>query len=100
MPQAKSQHAHPHALIARHFRLEVLQIRVAWLHGICVFEDPRNRAVEACVSWGGVIAQAMLLVLAVFTLFVIQQLGFKLPAVLAPVFFVLLPINCVTIVIN
>jgi len=51
-----------HALVCRRLGVEVLEIRVAAGHGICVHEVPYSRWEEALIAWGGVALQAAIAV--------------------------------------
>ncbi len=93
-------HEMGHALIARHHGLQVFRIRLRLTHGECDTEGTCDRAIEAQIAWGGVIAQLVMLVAALSISLAASQMSYRLPQVLAPVFFVFVPINCMLIFVN
>lgn len=50
-----------HAAVAQRRRLHVLAIELQFLHGRCVHEAPDHELDDIWVAWGGVMAQAVLL---------------------------------------
>jgi Zn-dependent protease len=54
-----------HALLARHFGLEVLAVDVHGYGGRCAYAGDPTQQQNAVIAWGGVLAQAALLVAAV-----------------------------------
>ena len=53
-------HETGHAFVASHLGLDVLNIRIGWFHGICVYEDPGSEWETVLVAWGGVLAQLLI----------------------------------------
>ena len=89
-----------HFLVARFCGLHVLGFEFNILHGKCLLDSPEYEIELALVSWGGVMAQALL-----FLLFApLYALGDFLPrplvTLLAPVAAVFVAVNTVYIVFN
>jgi Zn-dependent protease len=89
-----------HFLVARFCGYAVLGFEFNLLHGRCLFEAPEYEIEAALISWGGVMAQALLLL--VFA--PLYALGDVLPrplvALLAPMAAVFVAVNVVYMVIN
>ncbi len=49
-----------HAVVARRFGVRVLSVRLHAFHGLCVHEEPKSARADIAISWGGVLAQALL----------------------------------------
>jgi Zn-dependent protease len=81
-----------HAFVARRQRLPVFSIWLYAIHGSCHHGMPRRASAEVAVAWGGVAAQAILLLLA---LLFAKGMSFTggIPGALAPAFEVWIPIN-------
>lgn len=86
-----------HAILARRYFLRVVSIDVNGFGGVCRLEgDPTSRQ-AAVVAWGGVLAQAVLLVAALFLRAVIRVVAANL---LDGMFDTLITSNAVLIVLN
>lgn len=54
-----------HAFVADRLGLDVLNVQIGWIHGVCEYEDPDNEWQAILVAWAGVAAQT---VVAIFVL--------------------------------
>jgi len=59
-----------HAMLARRFRLHVLAIDITGFGGLTRFAGSSTRHERSVIAWGGVLAQALLLVLTLGVVFV------------------------------
>jgi len=82
-----------HAWAARARRTRVYAIRLFALHGQCEHEIPHYEADHIFIAWGGVLAQACLLVIALVAQYVLQQAALPIAYLLAPLFFVFIKAN-------
>ncbi len=89
-----------HALVARAYGLRVFSIRAFWLHGLCTYQSSESQQANVAIAWGGVAAQATLLVFAFLLARVTVVAIGEIPAVLAPLFLVWIPINFFNIFSN
>jgi len=53
-----------HAAVAHWRRVEVLNIRLFFIHGTCTTEEPYDELDDVLIAWGGVAAQLVVLVIA------------------------------------
>jgi Zn-dependent protease len=84
-----------HAFMAWRCKLATNFIDLYLFHGLCSTQAPRTDVERVCIAWGGVLAQLVLLILA---LLVSQFVA--LPSALGPAFFVLIAINILTVAQN
>jgi Zn-dependent protease len=89
-----------HFLVARFCGLHVLGFEFNILHGKCLLDSPEYEIELALVSWGGVIAQMLLLVLFAPLYALGDVLPRPLVTLLAPMAAVFAAVNAVYIVIN
>lgn len=89
-----------HAVAARRRRVKVESINLYVLHGLCKHEDPYYESDHVLIAWGGVLAQGMVLVLALILDHLSSLFLPSLRYSLDPVFFVLINVNFVIAVIN
>ena len=59
-----------HALLARHYRQDVLSIDITGFGGLTRFAGQSTRHEQAVIAWGGVLAQALLLAVTLAVVFV------------------------------
>jgi Zn-dependent protease len=88
-----SAHEMGHAFAARSRRLKVEAIRLYVLHGQCEYEHPYNEADDVFVAWGGVLAQFVVLVLALAGKHTCLLLWPPLAFTLEPLFSVFISVN-------
>lgn len=89
-----------HALMARRQGLAVYEIRLYFMHGVCEYASTYSKRKQALVAWGGVLAQMALLIVAATIAKLSWALGIGLPELLAPAFFVWVPINLLVAIFN
>lgn len=89
-----------HAIAARSQRVRVFAIRLYVLHGQCEHEHPHYEAEDVLIAWGGVLAQLVVLVLAVTAQYSSRLLLPHTEYFLAPLFFVFIHTNMVIAAIN
>ena len=86
-----------HAFLARRYRLRVVSIDITPVGGTCVLEGDPTLSEAAVVAWGGVLAQAALLVAA----FVVRTVvSFMTAGLLDGMFDTLITTNLVLIALN
>lgn len=89
-----------HATVAKRFGVRVLSVRLHLFHGLCVHEMPKTARIEIAISWGGVLAQALLLGVAFIAVeFVTTAFG-RIPAPWSAAVRVLTLTNLMLIMIN
>lgn len=90
-------HEMGHAILARRYRLRVVSIDVTPIGGACQLEGDPTLHEAAVVAWGGVLAQAVLLVVALLArpLFHVVTFG-----VLDDVFDILIRSNLILMALN
>ena len=49
-----------HGLLAKKYGCTVYEIKIGFLHGVCVYEQPYNEEHDIKIAWGGVIAQLII----------------------------------------
>lgn len=93
-------HEYGHAFAAKYKRVRVDAIKLYLFHGMCEHEQPYYETSHVFIAWAGVLAQLALLLLAL----ALQTLLFRFAPLsyfmLAPLFSVLITINCVIAAIN
>jgi stage IV sporulation protein FB len=89
-----------HAMAARSRSVPVFGIRLYLLHGLCSHAQPRNERDNVFIAWGGVLAQAVVLVLAVVASLILSRTSPAVQLALDPLFRVLILGNALMIVFN
>lgn len=89
-----------HAWMARRKGLVVHALRIYPLHGLCVHERPFLQSQNIAIAWGGVAAQAMLLLCAVAISEVAALAGTRLPEIVDSVLMVWVVINLMILLFN
>lgn len=89
-----------HAVVARFCGLRVRGFEFNILHGKCLIDAPEYEIELALVSWGGVIAQALLLLLFLPLYFLNDVLPRSMITFLAPAAAVFVVVNAFYIVVN
>jgi stage IV sporulation protein FB len=89
-----------HAVVARRFGVRVQSVQLHAFHGLCVHEMPKSARVEIAISWGGVLAQALLLGVALAAVELITSAFGRIPAPWSVAAKVLIRTNLVVIIIN
>lgn len=90
-------HEAGHGLMARWRGLSVYALRVYFLLGRCEHAPPRSERDEIHIAWGGVLAQAVLLVSAVLLQAILQVMAPDAALALAPAFTTLVWTNALWI---
>jgi stage IV sporulation protein FB len=67
-----------HAMLARRYRLRVVSIDVTPIGGVCRLEGDPTVHEAAVVAWGGVLAQAVILVIALLVQPLVHVIAFGL----------------------
>ena len=90
-------HEAGHAFVAYRLGLQVLNIQVGWIHGLCEYEDPSDEWRTILVAWGGVAAQLIvaIVVIAIAVAIPGDDLGY-----FGPVFIFLGMINLMVAAVN
>lgn len=93
-----------HALVAQWRNVKVESIQVFILHGLCFYQQPDEEKDEIWIAWGGVLAQACLLIIALLAVLIFKNLPTMIQynyAWLANVlFYVFVYMNIFTIIFN
>lgn len=89
-----------HAIAAQSRRVRVYEIRLYLLHGLCRHAAPARERDDVFIAWGGVLAQAIVLVMALAASFTVAALSPALSILLAPLFRVLVWTNLWIIAFN
>jgi Zn-dependent protease len=89
-----------HAAMAKWRRVPVVEIRLFLLHGYCEHEEARNPADAVWIAWGGVLAQGILLLLALLARELLQWQAWELYFELAALWYTLIGMNIVIIGVN
>lgn len=89
-----------HAFMARRHGLAVHEVRLYFMHGICEYESTYSKRKQALVAWGGVLAQLALFIVAAVFAKLFAAIGIGLPQLLAPAFFIWVPINLMVAIFN
>lgn len=94
-------HEAGHAIVARMRHTRVHAIKLFGLHGMCTHELPYSRLDDVLIAWGGVAAQAVVLLIALLCKSLLAGvLSFQMRMWLDPVFSVFIAANCVMAIIN
>lgn len=89
-----------HAIAAHSRNVRVFGIRLYLLHGLCSHAPPRHERDEVFIAWGGVLAQGVVLVLALMTRWLLSSTSPLLQFELSPLFRVLITGNLFMIAFN
>lgn len=89
-----------HAIAARSRKVHVFGIRLYFLHGLCSHAQPHRERDDVFIAWGGVLAQGVILVMALLAKPVLAMAFPTAEPVLAPLFLVLITGNALMIAIN
>lgn len=89
-----------HAAVALWRKVPVLEIRLLFLHGFCRHEEPDRQSDAVWIAWGGVAAQAVLLVVAYGAMRLLMSLAFEFYLPLEPLFRIFTLTNAFIIVFN
>lgn len=89
-----------HAIAARSRKVHVFGIRLYLLHGVCSHARPYRERDDVFIAWGGVLAQGVVLVLALLAKPILATAFPTAELVLAPLFRVLITGNALMIAIN
>jgi Zn-dependent protease len=89
-----------HAAVARWRKVAVDEIQLFIMHGQCLHEQPERKSDEIWIAWGGVAAQAILLVLAFGVSQLLEARNYSLYLFAYPVLRTLVEVNFILIVIN
>lgn len=89
-----------HAIAARSRKVHVFGIRLYLLHGVCSHARPYRERDDVFIAWGGVLAQGVVLVVAMLVKPVLATVFPTAELVLAPLFRVLITGNALMIAIN
>ena len=86
-----------HAFVANRLGLDVSNIQIGWLHGVCEYQDPGDEWQTILVAWGGVAAQVAVaaIVLAIAAVIPGDDLGY-----FGPVAIFLGFVNLIVAIIN
>lgn len=93
-------HEFGHAIVAKLRHVEVEAIKLFVLHGQCEHEHPYYEEDDVFIAWGGVLAQLVLLVLALTAKHLSILLFPPVYYILAPLFYVFINANITIAVIN
>ena len=93
-------HEFGHAIVARKNRVKVYAINLYILHGQCAHEHPYYELQDVLIAWGGVLAQLVILLLAVIAKYLLLALSSKAYFFSEPIFFILIPTNIMLIIFN
>ena len=89
-----------HAAMAKWRRVPVLGIELYIMHGLCRHEEPHSESDAIWIAWGGVIAQGVVLLMAVSVSVLLQRVAFPTYLDALPALHVLISINTFLIVMN
>ncbi|MDJ0701548.1 MAG: hypothetical protein QNJ07_17010 [Woeseiaceae bacterium] len=93
-------HEAGHAYFARKRNLEVLGLVVYPFIGFCTHEASEFEEDHIFVAWGGVAAQAVVLVIAAAVAWILSSLSITAPPYVYPIFLVLITLNIGLIIMN
>ena len=82
-----------HAIVARRLGLRVAEIRINPAHGACVVQAPPTQTSAIVLAWGGVAAQAVVLLAAGIVNGVLRLTLDSTPPVLHAAMTILIPVN-------
>jgi Zn-dependent protease len=89
-----------HAAVAKWRRVPVLGINLYILHGLCRYEEPEKKSDEIWIAWGGVAAQAVLLILALGASYLLERYAFLLFLHASPALHIFIVTNLFLILFN
>ncbi len=89
-----------HAIAARSRRVHVFGIRLYVLHGLCSHVMPARERDQVFIAWGGVLAQGIVLVLALVANLILSRISPAAAYALDPLFRVLIFGNAFMIAFN
>lgn len=89
-----------HAAVALWRRVEVVHIRLLFLHGVCAHEAPDYEEDDVLIAWGGVAAQFVVLVIALGVNSLLPTLSPVAYFWAAPALAVLIETNLLIMVLN
>lgn len=93
-------HEFGHAIMARRRGARAYSIRLYLFHGLCEYEVPWAQLDDVLIAWGGVLAQAVLLLAALALRFLFNHFLPQVAWFLQPVFSVLIGVNCYIALFN
>lgn len=99
-------HEMGHAFVARALKVKVYAIEVYFLFGVCRHAAPHSRRAKILVAWGGVLAQLVVLFIALFVLetapvfYQTVSFGYKLNGIFSLISHVFVGLNVLMIAIN
>ena len=93
-------HEMGHAIAARLTRTKVFTLKLFFMHGQCVHEEPYYESDHIWIAWGGVLAQLGILLITVSIQQMLQWLRLYIPSLLVPLFHVFIQVNFFIIIIN
>jgi Zn-dependent protease len=89
-----------HAAVAKWRRVPVLGIHVYIMHGLCRYEAPEKKSDEIWISWGGVAAQGVLLLLAFAASYLLERYAFTYFVAASPALHIFTVTNVFLILVN
>jgi len=89
-----------HAAVARWRKVPVLGINLYVMHGLCRYEEPDRKSDDTWIAWGGVAAQAVLLLLALGASYLLESHAFTCFVYASPALHVLTVTNVFLILFN
>jgi stage IV sporulation protein FB len=93
-------HEFGHAIVARKNRVKVYSIKLYILHGQCTHESTYYESQDVLIAWGGVLAQFIILLLAIISRYLLSTLSENLYYFFEPVLFVFIAANTLLIMFN
>jgi len=89
-----------HAAVAMWRQVEVERIRLLFLHGVCVHEEPYYEEDDVLIAWGGVAAQFVVLLIALGVDLLLTMLALTAPLAVWLLLGVLIKTNLFLIIFN
>jgi Zn-dependent protease len=89
-----------HAAVAAWRHVEVERIRLLFLHGVCVHEEPYHEEDDVLIAWGGVAAQLVVLIVALGADLLLTMLAAPAPPAVWALLRVLINTNLFLMVFN
>jgi Zn-dependent protease len=89
-----------HAAVARWRRVEVVNIRLFFIHGTCTTEEPYDELDDVLIAWGGVAAQLVVLVIAFSADLLLSTLSPFAHSLASPLLRVLIGTNFFIMIVN
>ena len=89
-----------HAAVAKWRGVPVIGINLYVMHGLCSHEEPERKSDEIWIAWGGVAAQAVVLVLALGTSYLLGRYAFMSFVYASPALHILTVTNVFLILFN